>query len=265
MRLWHSAVEGDAGSLLGTQRLADDRAPRWASRWLRVTARRAARLGRWSVLAPLVLVVLLAMPSAAWVAAAVVTAVAFRGLVGLRVHPRLGSVRAYTAGVGRARRGLCFATEWLVLALRTVKWLGLFAAAVVASALVNHPELIRGPVYFALLAEPFAIIAALLVDPPSAVWRRRLLRTCVVLVAVQVPICYWQATTACWGDGVQGTLYGSGAGAHVVGAIAAVGAFWYMARAERLWSPTSIAVIAALFGIVLVADASRSFSRCRLC
>ena len=209
------------------------------------------------VLAPLALVVLLTMPSAAWVAAAVVTAVAFRGLVGLELIPGWAQFVHIPLAWGALAVALAKPRGRSELALRTVKWLGLFSAAVVASALVNHAELIRGPVYFALLAEPFAIVAALLVDPPSALWRRRLLRTCIVLVAVQVPICYWQATTTGWGDGVQGTLYGSGAGAHVVGAIAVVGAFWYMARAEHLWSPTSIAVVAALFGIVLVADAKQ--------
>ena len=57
----------------------------------------------------------------------------------------------------------------------------------VLSTLVNGAQPLRGVAYFALLAEPFAIVLALLIDPPDGRGRKVLLGTCGVLVAVQVP------------------------------------------------------------------------------
>ena len=56
---------------------------------------------------------------------------------------------------------------------------------------------------------------------------------------------------------MQGTLYGAGAGAHVLGAIVAVGALWYIARSTSPLSPATIAVVVLLTGIILVADAKQ--------
>lgn len=72
-----------------------------------------------------------------------------------------------------------------------------------------------------------------------------------------MPICYLQAATLSWGDLVQGTQSGAGAGAHVVGGIVAVGAFWYIARADSVITPRTILVVGLLLGIVLVADAKQ--------
>ena len=143
------------------------------------------------------------------------------------------------------------------LARRCLWWLIALGFCVVLSTLVNGAQPLRGVAYFALLAEPFAIVLALLIDPPDGRGRKVLLGTCGVLVAVQVPLAYWQAHTLGWGDPVQGTLYGSGAGAHVIGAVAIIGAFWYVGRARRALSPSSIVVMALMAGIVLIADAKQ--------
>ena len=200
---------------------------------------------------------LLALPSAAWIAAAVIVAVAFRGFIGLGLLPGYAQFLHILLAWGALGIALLQPRARTPMALRTAKWLFLLAGAVTASALVNHPEPLRGPIYFALVAEPFAIVLALVADPPSAAWRHRLIRLCALLVAVQVPLAYWQATTLSWGDAVQGTLYGSGAGAHVVGAIVAVGVLWYVAHTRSLASPLVLAVIASMMGVILIADAKQ--------
>jgi hypothetical protein len=206
-------------------------------------------------LAPAV-AVLATRSATAWVALAVLVAVAFRGLAGLHVAPGYGQF----AHIPLAWGALCIALlrgRPDPLGRRCLLWLALLGSAVVVSTIANQSQPLRGLVYFLLLAEPFAIVCALLIDPPSYAQRRLLLGTCAALVAVQVPLSYWQAYSLGWGDPVQGTLYGSGAGAHVIAAVVIVGAFWYVGRARAPFSPRSIAVVAAMAGIVLIADAKQ--------
>ena len=209
-------------------------------------------------LALLPAVILLATRSpTVWVASALIVAVAFRGLVELGVAP--GYVQF--VHVPLAWGALCIALirehPHSDIARRFGVWLGVLGLAVAASALLNHSELLRGPAYLSILAEPFAIVLALLIEPPTRKERMLLLRTCFVLIAVQIPIAYFQAVTLGLGDSVQGTLYGSGAGAHVMAALVIVGAFWYIGRTTRLASPIAIAVLAAMAGVLVISDAKQ--------
>jgi hypothetical protein len=192
----------------------------------------------------------------AWVALAVIVAVGYRGLSGLHVAPGYGQFAHIPLAWGALVVALFRVTPER-LARRCLAWLALLGFAALASAVINQTEPLRGPVYFLLLAEPFAIICALLIDPPDRRGRRLLLGTCAALVAVQVPLAYWQALTLGWGDSVQGTLYGSGAGAHVIAAVVIVGAFWFIARSKAPFAPVSLVVIAAMLGIILIADAKQ--------
>jgi hypothetical protein len=134
---------------------------------------------------------------------------------------------------------------------------GLLAFAVAASTLANQLDPIRGLVYFLLLGEPFAIICALQFDPPDARDRKILIRLCAALVAIQVPLAYGQALFSGLGDPVQGTLYGSGAGAHVVAAVVIVGAVWYVSRVSAPLSIPALALVASMIGIILISDAKQ--------
>jgi hypothetical protein len=203
------------------------------------------------------LIVMATRSPTVWVVSALIAAVAFRGLVGLEVVP--GSVQYLHLPL--AWGALCIALirghPRSVLARRAGIWLGVLGLAVVASALLNQSEPLRGPVYFAVLAEPFAIVCALLIEPPTRSERTFLMRVCVALIAVQIPLAYLQAFTLGFGDSVQGTLYGSGAGAHALGALVIVGAFWYLGRTRGLLSPITVTMLAAMAGVLVISDAKQ--------
>jgi len=203
------------------------------------------------------LILMTTRSSAFWVASAVSVAVTFRGLVELGLAPGY----AQFAHVPLAWGALCIALirehPHSDLARRFGVWLGVLGLAVAASAFLNGSEVLRGPAYVSILAEPFAIVLALLIEPPTRKERMLLVRTCFVLIAVQIPLAYFQAVTLGLGDSVQGTLYGSGAGAHVMAAIVIVGAFWYVARTTRLVSPIAIAVLAVMASVLVMSDAKQ--------
>src|SRR5829696_272273 len=208
--------------------------------------------------APAVLVMLTRSPTV-WVASALIAAITLRGLVGLQVVP--GFVQY--VHIPLAWGALCVAlirghsSSSSLLARRAVKWLVVLGLAVVASVLLNESEPLRGPVYFAVLAEPFAIVCALLIEPPTQSERRVLLRTCAALIAVQIPIAYAEGITLGFGDAVQGTLYGSGVGAHALGAIVLVGVFWYLGRTRRIMTPPTILAVAGMAGVLVASDAKQ--------
>jgi hypothetical protein len=191
------------------------------------------------------------------VASALIAAVAFRGLVGLQVVPAFVQYVHLPLAWGALCVALIRGHPRSGLARRSGIWLFVLGLAVVASALLNESEPLRGPAYFAVLAEPFAIVCALLIEPPTSSERTLLLRTCVVLIAVQIPLAYVQAVTLGLGDSVQGTLYGSGVGAHAVGALVIVGAFWYLGHTRAPLSPIAITVVVAMAGVLVVSDAKQ--------
>lgn len=203
-------------------------------------------------------VILMARRSAtAWVASAVIVAVAARGLVGLHLVPGYAQFAHLPLAWGAVCVALIRGRQRSALAHRCLTWLTILGLAVVASSILNQSQPLRGLAYLLLLGEPFALVCALLVDPPERAERRLLIWTCATLVAVQIPIAYWQAATLGSGDSVQGTLYGSGAGAHVMAGLVVVGAFWYVGSSRATFSPVSIGILAAMVGVVLIADAKQ--------
>ena len=99
--------------------------------------------------------------------------------------------------------------------------------AVLASWAFAGTELVRPILYLALLAEPFVLIAALVIDPPSPSARRALIATALALLIIQIPLAFGQAAIhGIATDHVQGTLHGAGAGHHTISAVAIVGAVW---------------------------------------
>jgi hypothetical protein len=86
-----------------------------------------------------------------------------------------------------------------------------------------HPlDLARPLVTFLLWAQPFVLVLLLLLDPPSVRQRRLLLAWFGILALAQLPFAIYQATTLGIGDAVEGTLLGTGAGAHVMAGVAAL-------------------------------------------
>ena len=110
-----------------------------------------------------------------------------------------------------------------------------------------------------LLGEPFAIVGALLVDPPSPRMRLVLERLLLALVLIQIPLAAFELATFGPADSVQGTLYGAGAGAHVISAVTLVGGIWILSGGigRDVLGTWALPVVAVLFLIPFVADAKQ--------
>ena len=103
--------------------------------------------------------------------------------------------------------------QWVALG---VAGLGLTAAA---SGTLAGVSAVQSLFSYALLGAPFALVAAILLAPPSAPQRKHLITVALALAFIQVPIAIAQALQATHADQVQGTFIGSEAGAHLVGAL----------------------------------------------
>jgi hypothetical protein len=75
---------------------------------------------------------------------------------------------------------------------------------------------------------------------------------------IQLPIAALQLVTLGPSDSIQGTLYGAGAGAHVISAVLVVGGIWLMSGAfkEQLGA-ARVPIVVLLFLIPFVADAKQ--------
>ena len=186
----------------------------------------------------------LALPPVGWIWAALVSAVTFRGLATLGLLPSAASYLDLPLTIGALAIALLHARGRTSPILR-----GLMALAVVmaASTFINQVEPHRGVFYLALLAQPFAVIAALQLAPPNEQWRHRLTLTLGALVAIQVPIMLSQFARYGAGDLVQGTQAGSQAGHHLIGGLAAVGAFWAVAARKSWMVPAALVLMALPF------------------
>lgn len=198
----------------------------------------------------------LGAPAARWVAAAVVATLSFRALSEFGLLPSTATFvdmflawGALAAALLRNRR-LPPAAIW---PLRLLTGLTLCA---IASAVMNGNELLRPFVYVLLLGTPFAVVTALVIDRPSPRDRRLLGGVLLAALLVQIPVAFAQSAQKGWGDGVQGTLVGAGAGAHVISAIAVVGAVWILLASSRPLL-ARLAIALPLLVIPVLADAKQ--------
>lgn len=134
-----------------------------------------------------------------------------------------------------------------------LRLIGLLAAAALFSTVAAVVEPARGLFYFALLAEPFVLIAAILSVDPKEWVAKRLQFLAIWLALIQIPFALIEFATHGGGDHVQGTLYGEKAGAHVMGGIALLGALALVYSGWRLRYPLA----AALFLLPILADAKQ--------
>jgi len=201
----------------------------------------------------------IALPASIWVVAAVVASLTFKGLVTLGVLPSVATFLDLPLAWGALAAALLAARGRPPnsRSAKHLRWLGALSLAVALAWSFNRSEVVRPVLYLLLLGEPFAIVAALWIDPPSVRLRRLLTKTAVVLVAVQVPLMLWQAGKYGLGDGVQGTLYGAAAGAHVISAVAALSAGWLLASRRGRHGLSSVAAIIALLVLPVLADAKQ--------
>ena len=200
----------------------------------------------------------LAAPAGSWVLAAVVAALTFRGLVTLGVLPSVATFVDIPIAWGALAVALAKRAPRSPGASRQLRWLALLAAAVLFAWIFHRSEILRPLLYLALLGEPFAILGALLLDPPSHRLRRVLALTLAGLVAVQLPVVAYQVNRyGVDSDHVQGTLSGAGAGAHTLSAVLAVAALWLVATGVSPLAWRRLALAAVLLIVPFLADAKQ--------
>ena len=187
-----------------------------------------------AVLIPLLGLLVLALTVAPcyWALAAVVAAVCSRAAVAVGLLPGFAAYvdlpLAWGALVFAALTARSWSSEaqWVVLG---VAGLGLTATG---SGLLAGVSVVQSLFSYALLGAPFALVATILLAPPSAPQRKLLVTVALALAYIQVPITIAQALHASHPDQIQGTFAGSQAGAHLVGVLAVVAALWVIARAR---------------------------------
>ncbi len=236
--------------------------------WVGAAALTSIALGAGSTLNPQVsfLIVIaflgvagLTAPAGTWVLCALLAALTFRGLVQLGALPSVATYLDLPLAWGALAVGLLRRRPISPLLTRLLRWLAALGLAV-ALAWAFHPsEVLRPVLYLVLIGEPFAIIGALLADPPSPGLRRVLERTMLALVIIQIPVAALQFATLGASDHIQGTLYGAGAGAHVASGIMVVGAIWILSGGpgREILGAVRLPVVAALFFIPFLADAKQ--------
>ena len=198
----------------------------------------------------------LGAPAARWLTAAIVATLSFKALTSYGLLPSTATFvdmafvwGALAAALVRNRR----LPSQAVWPLRLLIGLALCA---LASAAMNRTELLRPVVYVLLLGTPFAVVLALVIDRPSPRDRRLLGGVLLAALLVQIPVAFAQSQQLGWGDGVQGTLVGAGAGAHVISAITVVGAIWVLLTSPRTLA-VRLAIALPLLLIPFLADAKQ--------
>jgi hypothetical protein len=238
-----------------------------AGSWLGVAALSAAfgvgvavnRQVTFVALVALLGVAAAAAPASAWVCAALVAALTFKGLVSIGVLPSVATFIDLPLAWGALFVGLLKKRERSPFLTRHLRWLAALAVATWLAWAFNPSEVLRPVLYLMLLGEPFAIVAALLSDPPSPRMRRALELTLLGLVLIQIPFAAIELLKLGPTDHVQGTLYLAGAGAHVISAVCIVGAIWILAGGigRRVLGVWRLPVVGALFAIPFIADAKQ--------
>lgn len=197
-----------------------------------------------------------ASPAAAWVAAALVAALTFKGLVSLGLLTGVATFFDIPLAWGAFFVALMKRRELSPLATTMLRWVIALAATVFLAWLFHPAEPARAILYLLLIGEPFVLVTALLIDPPTMRMQRILMGLLIALALVQVPIAAYQFVSLGPGDPVQGTLVGAGAGAHVISAIAVLAAIWIYLDARTSFGLRVLAA-ASLLTIPFLADAKQ--------
>jgi hypothetical protein len=198
-------------------------------------------------------------PAAGWVLFALIGALTFKGLVSVGALPSVMTFIDLPLAWGALVVALLKRRERSPFLRRHLQWLALLALAVALAWAFNLSEVLRPLLYLALLGEPFALVGALIADPPSPRMRLALERTLLALVLIQIPLAAFQFANIGSRDHIQGTLYKAGAGAHVISAVIVVGAIWILSGGigRHVLGVWRLPVVAGLFFIPFLADAKQ--------
>jgi hypothetical protein len=200
----------------------------------------------------------LAAPASVWVLAALVATMTFKGLTTLGLLPSVAAFVDIPLAWSALLVALLNGRQWSPFVRSQLRWLLVLAVAVMLAAAFNGSQVLRPILYLALLGTPFAIVGALVADPPSARMRSALEWSLLALVLVQIPFAALQLVTLGPADDITGTLYGASAGPHVVSAVIVVGAIWILVGGRRQGLGLfRLPLVALLITIPFVADAKQ--------
>jgi len=199
----------------------------------------------------------LGAPTYCWILAAAISAILFPGLVGVGVLPSVATFVSIPLAWGALAAALSRQQSPSRLARIHLCWFGALALAVLFAWLANFSDPLRPLLDLALLGQPFAVIGALLIDPPAVPKRRVLVLATAALIGIQVPFAIWQLLHYGRGDAVQGTLYNTGAGAHVIGGLACLGAFCVFADSSPFRGLVRVVLAVSLLAIPFLSDAKQ--------
>jgi Mrp family chromosome partitioning ATPase len=147
--------------------------------------------------------------------------------------------------------------RWPPVARRLALAMALLLLVACMSAVLNRTEPLRPLVTIGILAEPFALILLLLLEPPSERQRRALLALFGVLAVLQLPFGIWQFLTLGGGDTVTGTLNG----AHTMAAFTVLGSLallsWASDRSAAVGFGCLLAALPYFLLLPLLADAKQ--------
>ena len=225
----------------------------------------------WSTQAAFVAVVCiwglvaLGAPTTNWVIAALITSFTFQGLTTVGLLPSLGTVLPIGVAWGALVVALFRrrAVRMPANARPYVRWLIALSLVAIVSGLFNHVEILRPFLSIGLLGVPYVVLAAMLVDPPSARERSLVMKIAMGLIVLQIPIAFWQfalggenylgsnLTTA---DRIQGTFISRGGGSGALSAVAVIGMVWLLSRRLTRWS---VALAAALAVLPFISDSKQ--------
>lgn len=172
----------------------------------------------------------LTAPTAAWVLAAVTLALLGRGLGVLGAPEALAQLAVVPAWIAFGL-GL-FRSQNRRLAGLISALIGAFIAITLLSGALSGSEPLRPVFYLSLLITPFALIGAIVLDPPDQRWRRMLTGLLIAVLVLQIPFALWQFRQFGIGDSVQGTFAGSEVGAHMTASVSILGAIWLVLRGK---------------------------------
>jgi hypothetical protein len=189
-----------------------------------------APIAVWALLGVVTGLALLPAHSFVWVGAAVLAATLSRllvttglahGIVNFFHFPLALGAALVAATRGKPHAPLARSIAIVLAALLSVSFF---------SWLINGGELLRPLLGWLVFSEPLLIIYAVIKTPFSAGKTKLLWKLALLISIAQFPPALWQAASVALGDPVQGTFIGTGAGAHLAGAVALIGTLICVAK-----------------------------------
>lgn len=213
----------------------------------------------WGLLAVLIAIILIRIPAYNWALLAMVLSVFSRLLTFFELAPGFFNfihfpIVMIAAFVATSRHPLM---ENLIDRKIMIGCIILGLLAFI-SWLVNGGSILQPIMSWLLYAEPFILVYAMArsISPGT---RPHFVKLAFFTVYIQVPLAIWQFYENGYGDFVQGTMMGQGAGAHIVGALTLLGLITIIGLVlSRRVNPFALFLGVPLLIVPILADAKQT-------